>query len=119
MNRTCPARSMAHSDSLRLLDLDDHVGGGEHGSGIFGNVRSGCDIIVVGEIDAAAGLCLDRDPVPARGQFRDGWRREADAIFVDLDFLGYADVHRLVLAGGGGAIARDRAGRHVAAHNRA
>jgi hypothetical protein len=44
---------------LRLLDLDDHVGRGEHVCGAAGDPGAGSDIILVRKVDALARMSLD------------------------------------------------------------
>ena len=78
---------------LRLLDLDDHVGLGEHFRGGLGDRRAGGAIGVVVGADAGAGAGLDQHLMAVRDIFADRRRRQADAVFVVLDFLGAADAH--------------------------
>ena len=78
---------------LRLLDLDDHVRLGEHVLGGPGD-RCACSTVgVVVGADTGAGARLDQNLMAVGGVFADGARRQADAIFVVLDFLGAADAH--------------------------
>jgi len=80
-------------DRLRLLDLDDHVGAGVDLRCRGRDARAGGDIVLVGEADGGAGLGFDRHLVAVAAQFARTGRRQADAVFVVLDFLRYADVH--------------------------
>ena len=50
---------------LRLLDLDDHVGGGEHGVGVGQDLGAGRHVLIVGDRRAHAGAGLHR---PRRGR---------------------------------------------------
>ena len=50
-------------------------------------------IDLVGRADAAAGAGLDQHLVAGRDIFADRARRQPDAIFLDLDFLGHTDAH--------------------------
>ena len=50
-------------------------------------------VVVVGKADARAGLRFDEHPMAVVGQFGDGVRDEADAVFVVLDFPGNAYFH--------------------------
>ena len=54
-------------------------------------VAAGHEVVV--EIDAHAGLGLDDYLMAGRDQLGDRGRRQADPIFVILDFLGHADAH--------------------------
>ena len=81
---------------LRLLDLDDHVGGFEHRRGIGKDFRSRFPKSGVGAVDAAAGLGLDHRFVPGRDQLGDRCGGQADPIFVVLDLLGHTDAHGTV-----------------------
>ena len=78
---------------VRLLDLD-HEGLGK-GLQRRANASAGRDVIRVAESNAGTGIGLDHDAVPAMGQFRNGRRRESDAVFVDLGLPGNANAHRL------------------------
>ena len=89
--------SRAISLRLRLLHLHDHVGPGEDLGGVGGDRRAGLDIILVGEVDADAGLGLDDHLVAGGDQLGDRGRGQADAIFVNLDFLRHADAHLALL----------------------
>ena len=82
---------------LRLLDLDDHVGAGEDVFGGLDDLRAGGAVGVVVGADAGAGARLDEHLMAMRDVFADGARRQADAVFVVLDFLRAADAHVCLL----------------------
>ena len=79
--------------ALGLLHLHDHVGGGENLRRRAGDGRPGGCILRVEKTDAETGARLDRDLVTVMNGLADGCRRHADAVFVNLDFLGNADSH--------------------------
>ena len=78
---------------LRLLDLDDHVGAGKDFFRRVDDGRAGLLVHLVGQADGLAAVALHDDVVTVMRQFACAGRREADAVFVILDFLGYADQH--------------------------
>ena len=79
---------------LRLLDLHDHVAGRKDlGRGV-GDDGAGLAVGLVGRPDAGARIGLDDDAVAGRDILADSAGGEADAVFVDLDFLGNSDAHR-------------------------
>ncbi len=80
---------------LRLLDLDDQLGGAEHRGGGGRDVGADLAIGVVAEADAGAGAALDQDLVAVRDQLARRAGNQADAILVGLDLLGDADQHGL------------------------
>ena len=73
---------------LRLLDLHDHVGLGEHLRGRLGDLGAGGLIGAVVGADAGARAGLDHDLVAVGDIFAHRAGRQADAVFVVLDFLG-------------------------------
>ena len=78
---------------LRLLDLDDHVGLREHFRGGLHHFCACGGISAVIRADAKPRAALDNHCVPVRHIFAHRARRQADAVFVVLDFLGAADAH--------------------------
>jgi len=78
---------------LRLLHLDDHLGLGEDLGGVLGDRRAGRFVDRVGDADAGSGAGLNENLVPMGDGLADAGRDHADAVFVDLDFLGHADLH--------------------------
>jgi hypothetical protein len=78
---------------LRLLHFHDHVALREHAGGIREDRRAGRDIVRVLEVDPEASTGLNRDGMASGNQFGDRRGRQADAIFVVLDFLGDANAH--------------------------
>ena len=78
---------------LRLLDLDDHVGLFKHIAGRCGDPGAGGDIGAVVRADARARARLDQHLMAVRHIFAHRAWRQADAIFVILDFLRAADAH--------------------------
>ena len=84
-------------DRLRLLDLDHQIGDGKHFGGRADDLGTGCQIGGIGAANSLAGPGLDHDPMAAMNQFPHAGRNQTDAIFVGLDFFGYADPHGFVL----------------------
>ena len=80
-------------DRLRLLDLHDHFAGRENFFGAVDDLGARLDIEAVVRADAFARAGLDQHAVTVRHQFAGALGRQADAIFVILDFLGGADDH--------------------------
>ena len=80
-------------DGLRLLDLDDHLGRGEHGLGGVADLGAGVAVVIVARTDAATGGRLDEHLVTATGQLADTGRGQSDPTLVVLDFLRNTDVH--------------------------
>ncbi|MCY1248860.1 hypothetical protein D9M72_623380 [compost metagenome] len=78
---------------LRFLDLDDQLGGVEHLGGVAGDARTGLAVVVVAETDGGAGVVLHPDLMAESAEFRHRVRRQADAVFVDLDLPGDTDTH--------------------------
>ena len=80
-------------DRLRLLDLDDHLGLGEHG------FRRGEDAgarLLIGRVvgkDAGAGAGLHQDLVAARYELANRARHEPNAELIALDLCRNADAH--------------------------
>ena len=86
-------------DRLRLLDLHHHLALSKNRIGSVDDLRASGDILFVGGTNAEAGTAFDPDLVPAHDQFASAFRRQADAIFVVLDFLGATDAHGGLLVG--------------------
>jgi hypothetical protein len=78
---------------LRFLDLHDHVGILEDFASRGSDLRAGGDIVGIRGTDAGAGIGLDQHGMAVRDIFADRSRRQADAIFVVLDFLRATDAH--------------------------
>ena len=80
-------------DGLRLLDLDDHLGLGEHGIGRRQDARAGLLVVgVVGE-DAGASARLHHDLVAARRQLPNRARHEPNPELIAFDLSRNADAH--------------------------
>ena len=80
-------------DRLRLLDLDDHLGLGEHGFSRRQDAGAGLLIgRVVGE-DAGACAGLHHNLVPARGQLTHRARYEPNSELIAFDLSRNADAH--------------------------
>ena len=80
-------------DGLRLLDLDDHLGRGEHV--LRRRENAGARLLVgrvVGE-DAGARAGLHHDLMPARHELANGARHEPNAELIALDLCRNADAH--------------------------
>src|ERR1700692_3094535 len=82
---------------LGFLDLHDHVGGGKNFGRGAGDDGAGFAVDVVGCSDAFTRVGLDGDAVARSDIFSHGTGGEADAIFVDFDFLWNSDAHRWAL----------------------
>lgn len=80
-------------DGLGLLDLDDHVGGGENVGRRGGDRRTGGDVILVGTHDAGAGIGLNQHLMAVGYRLGDTARGHPDPVFVILDLRGYTDKH--------------------------
>ncbi|MNS72711.1 hypothetical protein D3C72_1061310 [compost metagenome] len=80
-------------DGLRLLDLHDHVAVVEDGFGVGDDGRARLDVVGVGEARAQSGAGLDTDLMAMGDVFARSGRGQAYAMFVGLDFAGYADAH--------------------------
>jgi hypothetical protein len=78
---------------LRLLDLDDQLGLAEHGGGIGHQGGAGGAVLRVVQADGSAGAGLHPHVMAMGHVFTHRGRRQADAVFVDLDLLGHADAH--------------------------
>ena len=82
---------------LRLLDLHDHVGAGKDLGSAVGDDGARLAIGLVGGADACTRVGLDDDTVAGGDILTNGARGEADAIFVNFDFLWHSDAHRSTL----------------------
>src|SRR4051794_5757788 len=91
-----PALEQRDFRRLRLLDLHDHVGRLEDGCGIRKDLRAGFLVGAVGAIDPVPGLCFDEQLVAMSDELGDRSRREAHAIFVDLDLFWHPNAHLIV-----------------------
>jgi hypothetical protein len=49
--------------------------------------------VIVGQADGCTGSVLYKNPVSACGELTHAGRRQADTVFMVLDFLWYADSH--------------------------
>ncbi len=78
---------------LRLLDLDDHFGALEDLFRRADDLRAILHVDLVADADAIAGVGLDQHLVAVLDRLAHARRRHADAVFVVLDFLGYAYQH--------------------------
>ena len=85
---------------LRLLDLHDHLGTRKDFRRRRNHFGTGCHVLGIGQVDRGAGVVMHQHLVAVRREFTHAGRRQANAVFVVLDFLGYADEHvRLLLNG--------------------
>jgi len=78
---------------LRLLDLDDHVGGGEDRFGVRRDLGTGGAIGVVGKADAGSGAALDKDLVAVKHELAHAAGDQPDPVFVRLYFLRDTNQH--------------------------
>ncbi len=81
---------------LRLLDLDDHFGALEDFRGGFDDLGALRAVIVVACADAFAGAGFDQHLMAVNDQLARAFGRQANAIFVVLDFLRAADQHHFL-----------------------
>ena len=86
-------------DGLRLLDLDDHFRLGKDVCGRGDEPGARCEVLLVGATDGGAGVALHQHLVPVRDKFTHAGGRQTDAVFMVLDFFGYADQHGALLWG--------------------
>ena len=93
MKRIWPSRSRAHLGGLRLLDLDDQVGGREQriDVGLDAGTRRG--VFGVGDAHAGAGSGLNDDRVARAGELAHAARGHPHPIFVALDLGRNTDPH--------------------------
>ena len=78
---------------LRLLDLQDQVGLGEHRLRVGHDARALGLVVGVGDRAALAGARLDQDLVAALDQLARARGRQRDAVLVGLDLGRDADLH--------------------------
>ena len=78
---------------LRLFDLDDQVRGLEHLLGLRHDFCAGRLVIRIGHADTGSGIGFDDHFVTVMHEFAHTRRHHADAVFQNLDFLRYADLH--------------------------
>jgi hypothetical protein len=88
-----PLAQLLPLDRLRLLDLDDQLGAGEHLVGARNDAPTRRGVGRVAGADAGAGPGLHENLVSAGDVLAHRHRREADAMLLDLDLLRYADTH--------------------------
>ncbi len=94
MKRLAPANQRPLGRE-RLLDLDDHLGLGEHLLGRIDQLRPLLLVKLVGQARAEPRPALDQHPMLGPRQFLDADGQNGDAIFIALDFFGNADDHAL------------------------
>ncbi len=80
-------------DRLGLLDLHHHLAFGEDLVRRVDDFCAGFDILRIGHIDPGTGVGFDPDFMALQHQLVRAFGRQADAVFVVLDFLGAADTH--------------------------
>jgi hypothetical protein len=78
---------------LRLLDLDHHLGAVEDLGRRGEQLGPGLPVLLVRQPDGCASAGLHGDRVAMQGQLSHAGRRQADAVLMVLDFLGYTDAH--------------------------
>ena len=78
---------------LGLLHLHDHLRGAVDLSHLVDHLGTRPFVVLVEEPDFRAGIPFDHDPVAVLHELAHPCRRNADAIFVNLGFLGNADQH--------------------------
>ena len=81
---------------LRFLDLYDHFRFGKNFLGAFGDFGACLFISLVASHDSCASTRLDQHLMTARNIFADSRRGQPDAIFMNLDFGGDADAHKIL-----------------------
>ena len=72
----------------RLLDLQDHVGFGEHGVGVGNDRGAGLLELSFGMLEPDAGIVLDDHLVTVDDELADAGRRDRDAVLVVLQLRG-------------------------------
>jgi hypothetical protein len=82
---------------LRLLDLDDHLGARKDLGGIGHQLAPAATVLRIGQVDRGAGIGLHQHLVAMGRELAHAGRRQADTVFVVLDFLGHADEHVLII----------------------
>ena len=80
-------------DGLRLLDLDDQFGTGEHLGRGRDNARAGAAIGLVVHADALPGVVLDDHLVAMVDRLAHARRRQSHSVLQYLDFLRHTDAH--------------------------
>ena len=88
-----PGREPGAFFQLRFLDLDDHFRCAENLVGVTGDLGAGSGVFRVVEPGACACAGLDQHAVTFPGEPGRGIRRQADPVFVILDFFRNADAH--------------------------
>ena len=83
---------------LRLLDLDNHVGGGENLRRAVDDPATRAAVRLVVHADALPCIVLDDHFVAAMNGFADAARRQSDAVLQYLDFPGDTDAHVALLS---------------------
>jgi hypothetical protein len=78
---------------LWLLDLDDHLGGGEHVVGVGEDFGARSSIVVVSDRGALARARLDEHAMPRRGELTRTFGCRRDAVLMVLDLGRDAHVH--------------------------
>ena len=78
---------------LRLLHLHDHLGLGEDFGSGGNDLGPGLDVVGICRANAVARLGFHPDLVAMGNHFADRQRRQADAVFMVLDFLWHANEH--------------------------
>src|SRR5205823_11655384 len=78
---------------LRLLDLDDHLGGVEHLARHRCDASASADVIIVRHADALTRIVLDDRFVTVARELADRFGRQSDPVLQHLDFLGYTNAH--------------------------
>jgi hypothetical protein len=92
---------------LRFLDFHDHLGARKDLGGRGHHLGSGGHVLRIGQVDRGTGIGLHQHLMAMGRELAHAGRRQADTVFMVLDFLGYADEHvGLLMVGSTGLCAR-------------
>ena len=94
MNRTWFSRSRRHFVGLRLLHLDDHLGGREYIRRAGHDLGPGPAVGRVVEPDPGAGAALDDNAMAVVGQLANAAGDETDTVLVGFHLFRNPDKHR-------------------------
>jgi hypothetical protein len=81
---------------LTIIDLDDHIGLVKDFLGAAGDFGAGGAVAVVFAADPGPGVCFEQHLVSMGDELPRAVGGQADAVLVNLDLLGYADLHRIL-----------------------
>jgi hypothetical protein len=92
---------------LRFLDFHDHLGARKDLGGCGHHLGTGGHVLRIGQVDRGTCIVLHQHLMAMGRELAHAGRRQADTVFMVLDFLGYADEHiGLLMVGSTGLCAR-------------